>query len=981
MAVAEYLSQLQKDKKALVKNLSEKGVEAQDNETFTTLVPKVAIIETASPIEEQIIIEPNTEHRVYLPAEGYDGIARVEALPVTSDIDINIQSKNIKEGVSILGVTGIYDGVEDLDLQTKTVNPTSEDTGVVVTYDSNYDALGKVIVNPIRASMVKGLTPEIIKKGEKVLEMTGTYGEKSQVKAVYPTTEQQYVYPDEGIKFLEHVIVQPVDRTIDNDIQPKNIKLGVNILGVDGEYTGDFVYQNKTASLNTEKPVTYTADKGYDALESVTVPRVTSAIDPDIKPENIRKGIEILEVVGTYEPAPSMANKNVSPKTYVQTITPDSGYGTMDKVTVGAVTASIDSDIQASNIKSGIEILGVKGTLEYMEPETIYVHPSIERQEILPGEDYNCIDKVVAYPVTSEIDGNIISTNIKEGITILGVEGAYKGETVKLQNKTITPLDTAQEITADDGYDALSTVIVNSPNQYDVEVNPSIEEYTVNKESNRYIKSVIVNPVDSSIDPNIQPGNIRKNMSILGVVGNYEGENASEPIATSIVKGATRESYELSYDLSVGYTHNVPGIIHTLLKIPGNLAVSGTSLDYAFESMDALIEAPLIDTTEVTSMIDMFNGCVNLSEIPIYSTSKVEKFTRCFAACKKITSVPDWDYSSATSTYLMFADCGITQIPQENFMQRFPNITDMSYMFCGCPLSGDLDITLGRPSDHEDNKYIYISQFANEVFDNTHITLDGPCSASGKTAWSYMTRDAIPTGSISTIVDYNENGYFKHFNAISLPTSADTVLRINSNHPERKIDLNLVGTIDTTNIGYYSFNRTAPSSDIYINLPDTGGAYQLCYYCNYLPSIHLYIGPSCTYIGSLFYNCSRLVSILPYEDDAEVIIDGSMMLNIKSAFYGCSSLVNFVGIKDLGKNYTQKTANYANYTLDLSYCTQLSVESLRSIINNLYDLNQNATYMAAGTVYRQSLKLGSTNLAKLTDEEKAVATNKGWNLS
>ena len=76
MAIDKYLEQLQKDKGTLVRNLFDKGVEAEHTETFTTLVSKVAEIETASPMEEQIIIEPNRDHRTYLPAEGYDGIAR-----------------------------------------------------------------------------------------------------------------------------------------------------------------------------------------------------------------------------------------------------------------------------------------------------------------------------------------------------------------------------------------------------------------------------------------------------------------------------------------------------------------------------------------------------------------------------------------------------------------------------------------------------------------------------------------------------------------------------------------------------------------------------------------------------------------------------------------------------------------------------------------------------------------------------------------
>ena len=145
-----------------------------------------------------------------------------------------------------------------------------------------------------------------------------------------------------------------------------------------------------------------------------------------------------------------------------------------------------------------------------MNPETLFVRPSIERQEFLPSEGYNCIGQVVAHPVTSEIDANIISSNIKEGIDILGVTGTYSGDAIALQEKTITPQDAVQYITADEGYDALSTVTINIPTMEDIEVNPSIEEYTVNKKPNTYIRSVTVNPVSSDIDRNIRSENIRK---------------------------------------------------------------------------------------------------------------------------------------------------------------------------------------------------------------------------------------------------------------------------------------------------------------------------------------------------------------------------------------------------------------------------------------------------------------------------------------
>ena len=61
---------------------------------------------------------------------------------------------------------------------------------------------------------------------------------------------------------------------------------------------------------------------------------------------------------------PVIESLSVMPTTSAQTITAPSGTDGYSPVNVSAVTASIDSNIVAGNIKSGVSILGVSGTYE-----------------------------------------------------------------------------------------------------------------------------------------------------------------------------------------------------------------------------------------------------------------------------------------------------------------------------------------------------------------------------------------------------------------------------------------------------------------------------------------------------------------------------------------------------------------------------------------------------------------------------------------
>lgn len=63
--------------------------------------------------------------------------------------------------------------------------------------------------------------------------------------------------------------------------------------------------------------------------------------------------------------------------------------------------------------------------------------------------------------IAADEQAKLIPTNIREGITVLGVTGTMSGsEGMKPQAKNVTPSFTQQEILPDDGYNCLSSVTV-----------------------------------------------------------------------------------------------------------------------------------------------------------------------------------------------------------------------------------------------------------------------------------------------------------------------------------------------------------------------------------------------------------------------------------------------------------------------------------------------------------------------------------------
>ena len=145
-------------------------------------------------------------------------------------------------------------------------------------------------------------------------------------------------------------------------------------------------------------------------------------------------------------------------------------------------------------------------------------------------------------------------------------------------------------------------------------------------------------------------------------------------------------------------------------------------------------------------------------------------------------------------------------------------------------------------------------------------------------------------------------------------------------------------------------------------------------YCSNLTTIPKIDTSKVTTMEYMFQNCSSLTNIPE--------MDTSQVTTMKYTFNGCSSLtsvpeMNTSNVTDMRYMFSrcEKITDLGGFVglkceLDLSDSSLITHDSIMNVINKAADV----------TASPAILILGSTNLAKLSDEEKAIATSKGWRL-
>ena len=159
----------------------------------------------------------------------------------------------------------------------------------------------------------------------------------------------------------------------------------------------------------------------------------------------------------------------------------------------------------------------------------------------------------------------------------------------------------------------------------------------------------------------------------------------------------------------------------------------------------------------------------------------------------------------------------------------------------------------------------------------------------------------------------------------------------------------LINTSKVTNISNMFYGCSNLTNIPLLNTINVSLMDDMFHGCTNLTTIPLLNTSNVTQMGSMFFNCTSLITV-PELDVSKVTFFGNM-------FYNCTNLKSILmtGMKE---------------SFDISASKKFERTDLVTILNNL------------GTVTStKRLTMGATNIGKLTDEDKAIATNKGWTLA
>ena len=316
------------------------------------------------------------------------------------------------------------------------------------------------------------------------------------------------------------------------------------------------------------------------------------------------------------------------------------------------------------------------------------------------------------------------------------------------------------------------------------------------------------------------------------------------------------------------------------------------------------------------SSVTTFDGIINYSD-----TENVTSFDNMFYNCNLITEVPNVNFSNAKRSKACFANCGALGTANITIPSGV-----MYNMFDSCYKLTDLNVI------------------------NTNVKDRIDCSYFARMTNSLQTANLnIPMAS---------NFYYAFYES--------GVISANLGVLHKQTGENIDGTTDSYGIDYSSaFEKCSKLENVTLDI----GSMVENNTSNYITLYRAFCGnPYSTTEKTATLNITFLnADANVYRMFDEAFINNSNIVSLpavncatsyglNTAFKGC------INLEEL-KFYNIVSSIY------LKDCTKMTREALVEVLNNLATVTET-----------RKCTLGETNLAKLTDEDKAIATNKGWTL-
>ena len=349
-----------------------------------------------------------------------------------------------------------------------------------------------------------------------------------------------------------------------------------------------------------------------------------------------------------------------------------------------------------------------------------------------------------------------------------------------------------------------------------------------------------------------------------------------------------------------------------------------------------------LNTSEVTSMYAMFNGCsvLKAADLSNFNTAKVEDMSYMLNSCPKLTylNLKSFDTSKVTNMNYMFNSCAALQTIEVGTKWNTDNVTTSTRMFTACKKLMGSDAT--RYSDNVTDKeaahtdeggYLTGSRRAYAVYEDGTLTFYYDDQSTKRTGdiytylirakwadlWGAHREETTKVVFDQSFADTHPGSFFHWFNSFKILTTIEGIEYLN--------------TSDVTTM-YAMFNGCKAITSLDLSNFDTGMV---------------------AYMGYMFNSCSKLKTI--YVSD---LWNTSNVRSSDMMFSGCKAIVGGDGTK-YDSNYIDKTKAYAGSGGYLTYLSNNIKVFNTTVIDDIMATTTGDIYTLQGVHVGKNIELNT----------------------